>query len=328
TGDMKKVKIFINKSLALDSEGAYAGPARNLLTSPPPKTLGFLGSASAEAFYNSNVILQPDSVQIISGGSDIGIQSNVMLGYAWRKLDINYVFSTTKHQDYSSYDLMLHALSATWINKAWSFIPSYENISLNSAFLYQGGGLGVRYTRKGWTYHYTGKVKVFSDAFGDTSPVDLTRLGGSSHVLGVQKGINVRGISTIFSSDATSELTKGDDTHNQTDSYLQLSGSAMIMLPISKAINTVLTLKIYTRQYSAADTDALIVPTSNTIRNDVATQISTSTTWKPWTDNTSTIALNLSYQNNNSNYDSGIVAEALIKSYSAWKISGLISTQW
>ncbi|MDQ6988803.1 MAG: hypothetical protein Q9M19_02895 [Mariprofundaceae bacterium] len=326
-GDMKAMKSLVTKSLALDAEGPYATPARNLLTTPPSKILGFVGMGSAEVFYNSNVELLPDVVKSTGGESDTGIQSNLMLGWAMRKLDLNYVFSGTFYQTRTDFNLLLHSLSATWSEKSWAFIPSYEHVSLNDAFLYEGYGLGVRYHNKGWVYQYTGKAKVFSDAYG-LNLVDLTRLGGSSHVLSVQKGVKIKGIHTVFSSEATSELTKGDASHNQTDSYIQFGGSVLVQIPMNKEVNSTVTFKTSIRQYSAADTAALVSPTDNTVRSDIATQLATSTTWKPWGTEADAVIFNLTYQSNASNYDEGVVPDELSKSYTSFKAGVLYSSRW
>ncbi|MDX8388589.1 MAG: hypothetical protein R8M46_08705 [Ghiorsea sp.] len=326
-GDMSNMKNHANQSLTLDAEGAYAQPAKQLIASSPLKRKGFVSSAALEIFYNSNVELLPDILQSSDGGSDSGSEINIMLGWGFEHTDITYVFNQISHQTRSDFDLSLHLLSASWTKDAWRLVPSYEVVSLDSNNLYQGTGLAAYFTDKTWTYHYAGKIKSFNDAFG-ANATDLSRLGGVSHGIGLTKSMKISGVNTVFSSDISSEQTKGDVTHNKTDDYLQIGAGLQTSSPIAKdwILNTV--LNIYHRQYSAADTSVLIDQAANTKRADTFAIISAETDWRPLENKDAAFGFKASYQDNKSNYDTDIVGKTAIKSYSAWKVAGSFSMQW
>ncbi len=319
-------KAFAHKSLLLDAEGAYAKPAKTLLT-PDKKTLGFHGAVSVETFYNSNVRLIPDALTAKEWGGDKGVQSNLILNWAFEQFDINYIFSSTQHEDFKTYDLMLHQLSASWQNNQWRFKPSYENISLDHNALYQSYGLGVYYTHQDWTYHYTAKFKKFTDSFG-INRTNLNRLGGTSHQIAVQTNTTIQGIKTSFSAHIVDELTKGDVTHDKSDSYYQLGGNITTFFPLAQRLNMQTKFDIYTRRYHAADNNILLSTTNTTKRSDLYTKLSTSVNWQPWKENKFAFAINLSYQKNASNYDESLVIPIANKAYSGWRLGGLITTQW
>lgn len=321
------VKIFGNNSLKMDNEGPYAASAKQMVASPSAKTLGFYGNGIIEAFYNSNVELLPDIIKSTDGSGDNGIEGNVVLGWGLTEGDIQYVYSGTKHSTRSEFDITLHMLTGSWQYQDWRFSPSFETVDLNQSHLYQGVGFGVYYTQNDWTYHYSPKFKTFTDAFGENK-VDLSRLGGSSHDIGASKSFQFNGLPVLFSSNIISEMTKGDDTHDKTDDYLQIGGNITTSIPLTDISVLNLGFNIYLRQYSVADSSILIDSTSGTKRNDTYSKLAANSIWNIWGNESPGLTFGVSYLTNNSNYDSGTVVDTAIKTYSSWKVSGGITGKW
>ncbi len=317
--DVEQVKSFANKSLQADGEGAYANAAKQLQASPSQQRLGFNGFAALEAFYNSNVKLIPENLTSTQWGGDKGMQGTLVLGWGLPNVALNYIFFGNIHEDYNDYDLSSHIVSASWKkDKYWKFKPFYEYISLGGDKLYQSLGTGVYYTQDKWTYAYTLKLKSFSNAYGSNA-VDLTRLGGSSHTFKATTKVKAQSLTFTLSPYLLAELTKGDATHNNSDSYYQLGGDASTKVTWTKGWDTNFKLSLYTRLYAAADTNILLDSTSTTKRNDNYIKFNTATSWKPWDAYDAAFVLNLSYLINASNYNDNLVTPVASKSYSAWR---------
>jgi len=326
--DVQNTEVFAQKSLDTDGEGAYASAAQRLKDSPSQQQLGFNGYASLEAFYSSNVKLAPEQLFAADADGDSGLQSTLVLGWAFPKVSVNYVLSATKHQTLNTYDLVAHILSASWKKDAtWRFKPSYEYIILDTDNLYQSFGLGIYNTRGDWTYQYTVKFKQFNNAYGDNN-VDLERLGGSSHYFAAKTDVARQGYKISLSPYLIAELTNGDATHDNSDSYYQLGGNVSASIPIAKGWETQLKLDIYSRFYAAADTNILLDATDNTKRQDTYFKVATSTSWKPWKAYNVSLVFNASYLSNTSNYDDSLVAANVSKAYSGWRIGSMVSGQW
>ncbi len=325
-GNPETTKQFAQESLSADNEGAYASAAKNLETNPSQKRLGFNGFASLETFYNSNVMFAPENSSTYS--RDLGVQTNVSLGWNLPKINLNYTFSSTNHQDYKAYDLLIHVLSASWRkDNQWRFKPSYEYVALDTSNLYQSFGLGIFYNQNSWTYQYTVKFKTFNNAYG-SSKVDLERLGGSSHYLGARKSFKTNGFNVSLSPHLIAELTKGDASHAKSDSYYQLGASASAAIPFAKKWNETIKLDLYSRLYAEADTNILLNATDTTKRKDNYFRLSSATSWKPWDAYHVSIVFNASYLKNASNYDDTLVTPTASKSYSAWRVGSMIMGQW
>jgi len=326
--DVQNTEKFAQQSLDADKEGAYANAATRLKESPSQQRLGFNGFASVEVFYNSNVKLIPEQLFVSDSDGDAGIQNTLVLGWGLPKVSFNYVLSATVHQDLNTYDLLAHILSASWQkDNTWRFKPSYEYITLDTDNLYQGLGLGVYYSQQTWTYQYTIKVKQFNNAYG-VNNVDLERLGGNSHYLGAKTNVSLMGYKTSFSPYFIAELTKGDATHDNSDSYYQLGGAASTSIPISKGWESQLKLDVYARFYAAADTNILLNATDSTKRQDTYFKIASSTSWKPWENYDFSLVVNASYLSNISNYNDGLVSATASKTYSAWRVGSAVTGQW
>ncbi len=324
--DISLTTNFAQKSLDADSEGAYATTAQRLKDNPSQQQLGFNGFASVEAFYNSNVILAPENSSTYS--RDLGIQTTVALGWALPKVNLNYIFSSTNHQDYKTYDLTAHILSASWQkDNRWRFKPTYEYIVLDNDKLYQGFGLGMYYTQQAWIYQYTVKLKQFNNSYG-TNNVDLERLGGSSHYLGAKKNIILWDYKTSLSPYFIAEFTNGDATHDNSDTYYQIGGNAVTSFPLSQAWKTQLKLDVYSRFYAAADPNILLNASDTTKRQDNYFKIASSTSWKPWESYDISLIVNASYMKNSSNYNDNLVNATASKAYSAWRLGSMIAGQW
>jgi len=333
-GEDQQSKTFAQQSLDLDKQGAYANAANQILTAAPTKKFGLAGTASLELFWSSNVKLLPDfqtSATSAGLGSDKGAQANIALGWKGKSFDTNYLLSATKYEDLSEYDMLLHVLTGSWAKKEWRLVPTFERVSLNNEYLYQGFGLGSYYTYQDWTYHYGLKFKSFSDAFG-ADAANLSRLNGINHNLGVSHGFTIAGINTVFASDIFAERTKGDTTHNQTDNYIQIGASLRSSIPMNLplfndiALNTALML--YNRSYGAADNTILLDSSNTTKRSDLYSQVAASAVWKPLPGQDLSVQFNLSWIKNSSNYDESLVITNGIKSYTTFKVGTLISTQW
>ncbi len=326
--EVEQTQDFAKKSLAADKEGVYANAAKQLEASPAQQQLGFNGFAALETFYNSNVKLVPESLTSSKWGGDKGIQGTLVLGWGLPKVALNYIFSGSVHQDYSDYDLSAHIISAAWQkDSTWRFKPFYEYIILGGDKLYQSLGTGIYYTQNTWIYEYTFKLKSFNDAFGSNA-VDLTRLGGSSHELRAKTDIRTKTLTFTVSPYLLAELTKGDATHDNSDSYYQLGGDASTNISWAKGWDTNIKLAMYSRLYAAADTSILLSLTDTTKRNDNFFQISTATSWKPWDIYDISFIINASYLKNISNYDSSLVTAVSSKAYSAWRIGSMLTGQW
>ena len=326
--DIEQTKNFAKKSLAADKEGIYANAAKQLEAYPSQQQLGFNGFAALEAFYNSNVKLVPESLTSTEWGGDKGIQGTLVLGWGMPKVALNYIFSGSVHQDFSDYDLSAHIISASWQkDNTWRFKPFYEYIILGGDKLYQSLGTGVYYSQDTWNYEYTLKLKSFNDAFGSNA-VDLTRLGGSSHQLRAKTDIRTQSLTFTVSPYLLVELTKGDATHDNSDSYYQLGGDASTNISWAKGWNTNIKLAVYSRLYAAADTSILLSSTDTTKRNDNFVQISAATSWKPWDTEDISVIINASYLKNMSNYDSSVVTPTSSKAYSAWRFGTMFTGQW
>jgi len=324
--DSENTLAYAKKSLQLDPKGAYASAAKQLESNPSQHRLGFNGLASLETFYNSNVKLLPSASSSLVG--DKGIQSNLVLSWGLTNLDLSYILSLTKHQDLSAYDLQVHILSATWKKgDALRIMPSYEYINLDSDKLYQSLGLGVAYKPQDWSYNYALKLKTFNSAYGSSS-VDLTRLSGSSHNLSATTYFDFTQSHLTLTPYFLAELSKGDATHNHSDSYYQLGGNISTDIRTSKSWNTQLKMNIYSRSYAAADTNILLTATDTTKRNDLFFKVSASESWRPWTDYDISLVINASYLKNNSNYDDSLVSASSSKSYSSWRVGTMVLGQW
>lgn len=325
-GDAQNTKKYAQHSLQADPESAYASAAKKLEANPSQQRLGFNGYASVEAFYNSNVIIAPENSNTYS--RDLGIQTNVILGWALPKVNLNYLFSNTAHQDFKAYDLMIHVFSASWKkDNIWRFKPVYEFIALDSSNLYQSFGLGAYYTNNDWVFQYTAKIKNYNNAYG-TNQVNLDRLSGSNHYFGAKTKVALNNIDITLSPYLIAELTKGDATHNSTDSYYQLGGTAATTIPIIDQWKTQLKLNLYARFYTAADTNILLNASDATKRQDIYFKIASSTSWKPWDNYDISLVANASYLKNISNYDDSLVSATASKAYSAWRLGGMITGQW
>jgi len=324
--DSDNTLIFAKKSLQENPEGAYASAAKQLEQSPSQQRLGFNGFATLEGFYNSNVKLVPDGSA--AKGADQGIQSNLVLSWGFPQLNLNYILSVTKHQDFNTYDLQVHVLSATWRKDGdLRFSPSYEYIILDTDKLYQSLGLGVAYAAKDWTYEYKLKLKSFNSAYGSNS-VDLARLSGSSHNLSATTYIDFSDAKLTITPYFLAELSKGDATHNNSDSYYQFGGNIATLIPLAKNWNTQLKMNLYSRLYAAADPNILLSATDSTKRNDLFLKISASESWKPWDSYDVSFVANASYLKNTSNYDDNLVLANVSKSYSSWRVGAMVLGQW
>jgi len=329
-GEDQQSKTFTQQSLGLDNIGAYANAATQLLTAEPIRKTGFVGSVSLESFWSSNVKLLPDyqtSSTSSNPGSNRGAQVNIFLGWQNKSFETNYLLSATKYAELNEYDLMLHMLSGSWINKEWRLTPTFERVSLHDEHLYQGFGLGSYYSHQNWTYHYSLKFKSFSDTFGPDA-ADLSRLSGTNHNLGISHAFTSASIKSVFSSDIFAERTKGDATHNQTDDCIQIGVSLRSSLPLNDitALNTIFSL--YNRRYAGADSSIMLNPDNAPKRSDSYGQVTASVVWSLLSDKSLALQLNSSWIKNLSNYDENVVVEAGIKSYSTFRIGGLISKQW
>ncbi|MDQ7004853.1 MAG: tetratricopeptide repeat protein [Ghiorsea sp.] len=289
--DAPNTEKFAQQSLDANHDGAYASGAKHLKTHPSQHRLGFKGFASVEVFYNANVKLAPEQLYVADTDGDTGLQSTLVLGWAFSNLNLDYVLSNTTYQTLNTYDLLAHILSASWQKgNTWRFKSSYEYITLDSDNLYQGLGLGVYYTPQAWTYHYTVKFKQFNNAYGANN-VNLERLGGSSHQMGATTVSSLWGYDLSLSPYIMAELTKGDATHDNSDSYYQLGTASSMLIPITKSWQTQFKLDIYSRLYAAADYNILLNSMDNTKRQDTYLKSTLSTSWKPLnTDNISLTA--------------------------------------
>ncbi len=326
--EVEQVKHFADKSLQADAEGAYANAAKQLQAAPSRQRLGFNGFAALEAFYNSNVKLIPENLTSTQWGGDKGIQGTLVLGWGLPNVALNYIFFGNIHEDYNDYDLSSHIISASWKkDKYWKFKPFYEYISLGGDKLYQSLGTDIYYAQSEWTYAYTLKLKSFSNTYGSNA-VNLTRLGGSSHTFRATTKIKTTSLTFTVSPYLIAELTKGDATHNNSDSYYQLGGDASTKVTWTKGWDTHFKLALYTRLYAAADTNILLDSTSTTKRHDNYVKVSADTSWQPWDNYNTAFVLNLSYLKNTSNYNDGLVIPAASKSYSAWRGGISVTGYW
>ena len=326
-GNTSNTKAFAQTSLTLDHQGIYAAAAKQLITAPPLNKTGGSATLNISTFYNSNVELLPDILRTSDGGGDLGVQADVQLLWSFQDSNISYSFSDTTHQDRSEYDIMLHLLGGSWSLNNWQLSPSLEYIALNKEKLYQAYALNIAYNQDNWTYYYTIKNKTYSESYGSTN-VNLARLGGLTHNIGVAKSSDFQSMQTSISADIISEQTKGDVTHDKTDNYTQFSLAAQLVYPSSTDLLLSSSIQTYARKYSKADTTALLNPTSNTARSDTYLNIAASAAWTPLSDKDSSFILDLSYQKNSSNYDEGTVNNLAIKSYSAWKALVSYSKKW
>ncbi len=325
--DPDNAQKYAQQSLNADAESAYASAAKQLKANPNLPHMGFHAYASMEAFYHSNVIFAPENSSTYS--RDLGIQSTVSLGWGFKHAKLRYILSSTTHQDFKAYDLMVHMLSLAWKKSTvWKFKPSYEYVLLNTDKLYQSLGLGIDYKQPNWTYQYTFKYKSFNSNYGDNN-IDLTRLGGNSHHVGANRAFHINNkvdieVMPFF----IMELTKGDANHDKTDSYYQFGTNITTTMPLTQHWITQLKLNTYARFYAAADTNILLDPTDSTKRQDLYIKLTTSTSWKPWQDYDISWVVNASYLINHSNYNDTRVISSLSKSYSAWRVGSMLTGQW
>ena len=326
-GDISNTKTFAQTSLSLDNKGIYTAAAKQLMDAPPLKTAGFSATTDLGFFYNSNVQLLPDILRAGDQGGDAGLQADIQLLWSFQDSSLHYTFSDTTHQNRSEYDMMIHLLGGSWGFNNWQFSPSLKYITLNKEKLYQGYALNIAYNQDSLAYHYTIKSKVYSGSYGSAS-VDLSRLGGLTHNIGLSKSVDFQDMQTTFTSNIISEQTKGDTAHDKTDDYTQLSLGSQLIYPRTKDLLLSSSIHLYTRKYAKADTTALLNPASNIVRSDIYLNIIASAIWKPLTDKDSAFIVDISYQQNNSNYDEGTVSSLFIKSYDAWKTLISYSKQW
>jgi len=326
-GNTSNTKTFAQTSLTLDPKGAYATASKQLLAAPTLNKTGGSATVNIGTFYNSNVELLPDILRTTDRGGDLGVQADIQLLWSFQDSNISYTFSDTTHQDRSEYDIMLHLLAGSWTISNWQLSPSFEYIALNKEKLYQGYALNITYNQDSWAYHYAIKNKVYNNHYGNTN-VDLSRLGGLTHNIGIAKTTGFQDIQTVISADIIDEQTKGDATHDKTDDYTQLSLAAQLTYPYNNDLSLSSSIQTYTRKYAKADTTALLNPASNTVRSDTYLNIAVSAAWSPFSDKDSSFVLDLSYQNNSSNYNEGTVSNLAIKSYSAWKTQISYAKQW
>ncbi|MDQ7057809.1 MAG: tetratricopeptide repeat protein [Ghiorsea sp.] len=326
-GNMSSTKTFAHTSLTLDSKGMYATAAKQLMDAPPLKTTGFSATTDLGFFYNSNVELLPDILRTGDQGGDSGLQADIQFLWTLQDNSIHYTFSDTTHQERSEYDIMVHILGGSWAFSKWQLSPSLEYIALNKEKLYQAYALNIAYNQDNWGYHYAIKSKAYSDSYGNTN-VNLSRLGGLTHNIGLSQSTDFQDIQANFTADIINEQTKGDITHDKTDDYTQLSLTAQLVYVGTSDLSLSSSIQTYTRKYAKADTTALLNPASNTSRSDTYLNIAASAIWKPLTDKDSSFIVDISYQKTNSNYDEATVNSLSIKSYDAWKTRISYSKQW
>ncbi len=297
-GDMSTAKEQAALSLDADSDGDYAKPSQQLLAMKAVSR--FAASVSVEGFYTDNVELLPDYVPGTGkDNKDTATQAGLMLSYNFPGILMAYAYQGTSYAKRSDFDIAVHALSVTWRNEAWSIAPRYEYVQLSTAYLYDAAGVDVTWAYQDWSVGYGGMYKQFSDSFSTDStvpPSDLRRLGGVTNSLTVTNAGGEEGFYHSVSFGLTDEATKGDATHDKTDSYQQVLMAASLSQQFDQ-IGVAVSGSAYLRKYGKADALA-----NGLVRQDENVQLATSVSWRPGQSNHQ-LALNIGWQRNTSNYN-------------------------
>ena len=316
-------KVQGEAAIAVQPDGPYAEPARKLVEMRPK--FGPSVSAAIEFFHTDNVELLPDYMPITDrDNSDVASRVSLSASYNFSSMGVSYRFNGTRYQKRSDFDLDTHILNFAVPMDDWVLSPRYEYANLSADFLYHGIGVDLNWREKQWSFALGGVYKEFNDAFStdpNFAPTDLSYLNGlSASISGTRQGV-IGDIRHYFSFGVSGESTKGNVTHEKAGNYLQLqlSGGATKALgefTVGASANT------HLRKYEAAD------PLANgLVREDTFLELKTFATWNPW-ENQQQFVLDISWQQNLSNYDKTNVPLVLAKEFEATKTALSWNYKW
>jgi len=315
-GDMQSQKLHAAASIKEDNKGAYAKPAKQLLTAKPARRLGLNASLSVEEYYTSNVELLPDFTAPSPGKkkSDSSTSTALSLTYNLPKnLSFGYIFSGDFHAKRTDLDLAYHSVYGLWTVGDWFVSPKYEYAQLGRTYLFQGGGADAGWSKDGYRLSYGLRYKVFNKNFNTS---DLRRLGGFSNRLDGSKSWSIERFHLAFGTrlNVANESTKGDGTFAKSDSYNDFGGGLNASWTLN-AFQFTSDVSGYYRKYREAVPLSLL-----SARSDNHIQLSGNALWHPSLPLDVSFLLKAGWQKNNSNDPS--------KSYSEWRTGVATTLTW